>query len=140
MVMNGIPSLRRLNGVRPRRPEQSVPRRPGECATLATGLNGVRPRRPEQFTGLDSSCRHLIRLNGVRPRRPEQLSSSCESGPGDASLNGVRPRRPEQCDPRLAWAEWSVEVSMESGLEDRNNRCSAYSRSASIMPSQWSPA
>ena len=36
-------------------------------------------------------------------------------------LNGVRPRRPEQYDQALALRRRLVEVSMESGLEDRNN-------------------
>ena len=37
------------------------------------------------------------------------------------SLNGVRPRRPEQSDGTVVEAEPVETVSMESGLEDRNN-------------------
>ena len=61
-----------LNGVRPRRPEQS---RASSLLRKMTGsLNGVRPRRPEQFGGNPQGLKALReeRLNGVRPRRPEQ--------------------------------------------------------------------
>ena len=37
------------------------------------------------------------------------------------SLNGVRPRRPEQSGPGLGDHVRRPRVSMESGLEDRNN-------------------
>ena len=45
-----VPEMLRLNGVRPRRPEQSHPMRP-EIDEDIPRLNGVRPRRPEQFDG-----------------------------------------------------------------------------------------
>ena len=35
-------------------------------------LNGVRPRRPEQFVDWPRDPWSGDRLNGVRPRRPEQ--------------------------------------------------------------------
>ena len=56
------------------------------------------------------------------------------------SLNGVRPRRPEQY-PLGHGGPWHrVDVSMESGLEDRNNRAAdSIVRRASFV-SQWSPA
>ena len=40
--------------------------------------------------------------------------------PPTVGLNGVRPRRPEQCG-WLQSGETREHVSMESGLEDRNN-------------------
>ena len=36
-------------------------------------------------------------------------------------LNGVRPRRPEQSEVAERIGDWLGFVSMESGLEDRNN-------------------
>ena len=38
-------------------------------------LNGVRPRWPEQSPGLPTTSRSRISLNGVRPRWPEQFTS-----------------------------------------------------------------
>ena len=59
-------------------------------------LNGVRPRRPEQSVGCLANLWSCLCLNGVRPRRPEQYMT--------AILDEVK-----------------IIVSMESGLEDRNN-------------------
>ena len=54
------------------------------------------------------------------------------------SLNGVRPRRPEQCA-YLPQGQAVGDVSMESGLEDRNNETAPVSRPSGQV-SQWSPA
>ena len=79
-------------------------------------------------------------LNGVRPRRPEQFCRTGPTGWPESSLNGVRPRRPEQFDV-VTEVEWGrLDVSMESGLEGRNNASSVGSRSTSPSSSQWSPA
>ena len=84
-------------------------------------LNGVRPRRPEQFCCVRAASTGLQRcLNGVRPRRPEQSDWPQPRSALLQRLNGVRPRRPEQ----WTWAGQEHSgplVSMESGLEDRNN-------------------
>ena len=62
-------------------------------------------------------------LNGVRPRRPEQLVGDWFAlGGGVVGLNGVRPRRPEQFGGSSTISVLRWRVSMESGLEDRNNR------------------
>ena len=53
-------------------------------------------------------------------------------------LNGVRPRRPEQYA-ELAYDIEGQRVSMESGLEDRNNVVPEYPKTY-IFQSQWSPA
>ena len=61
-------------------------------------------------------------LNGVRPRRPEQsIPGGGVMGGLYVSLNGVRPRRPEQCSAADLVGESTAAVSMESGLEGRNN-------------------
>ena len=85
-------------------------------------LNGVRPRRPEQcLTSPRRRGRLTGRLNGVRPRRPEQCDRIENILGSPASLNGVRPRRPEQFFGYEAWSAQDQYVSMESGLEGRNN-------------------
>ena len=89
------------------------------------GLNGVRPRRPEQSeTGHLEGVREDQGLNGVRPRRPEQFTAEAAKLEGRTvdGLNGVRPRRPEQWEDEEAAWEYCCHVSMESGLEDRNNK------------------
>ena len=68
----------------------------GRAGRRAQCLNGVRPRRPEQYHSWLKGYMSRYRLNGVRPRRPEQFG-----------LNGV------QFPTHF--------VSMESGLEGRNN-------------------
>mgnify|MGYP000935416990 CR=1 FL=1 len=59
-------------------------------------------------------------LNGVRPRRPEQWRRGRPDERPSIRLNGVRPRRPEQSEAAKREGR-TVHVSMESGLEDRNN-------------------
>ena len=127
-----------LNGVRPRRPEQFG------CAIKSglglAGLNGVRPRRPEQSAPQSRPGASRQRcLNGVRPRRPEQLGVSLATGGGGACLNGVRPRRPEQSGRVSHCCTCDFSVSMESGLEGRNNTYRpTFTRTYQV--SQWSPA
>ena len=53
-------------------------------------------------------------------------------------LNGVRPRRPEQFVGHLGVQNLDT-VSMESGLEGRNNYVDE-NMTAHLDPSQWSPA
>ncbi len=50
-------------------------------------------------------------------------------GPGSRGLNGVRPRRPEQYGRRENLRR-GERVSMESGLEDRNNLIERHIRSS----------
>ena len=85
-------------------------------------LNGVRPRRPEQSRDIRLRAFLFMGLNGVRPRRPEQYTCRpSSSAPTSSGLNGVRPRRPEQCQHRGRLHDGRHDVSMESGLEGRNN-------------------
>ena len=65
------------------------------------------------------------RLNRVRPRRPEQSMVIRFSSFRGAGLNRVRPRRPEQCAGTDPDSVINVVVSIESGLEGRNNIVSA---------------
>ena len=80
-----------------------------------------------------------IRLNGVRPRRPEQCQPPTRAdAPGDVSMeSGLEDRNnrglPVGIDPRAI-------VSMESGLEDRNNTRAQELYGSNFVPSQWSPA
>ena len=69
-------------------------------------------------------------LNGVRPRRPEQCRKACLTREVPHRLNGVRPRRPEQLFKDEYSSHKKLAVSMESGLEGRNNPPAAavYSR------------
>ena len=78
-------------------------------------LNGVRPRWPEQSCRA-CGCRVavLVRLNGVRPRWPEQSCRACGCRVAVlVRLNGVRPRWPEQCAAGSKrptpppWSQWS---------------------------------
>ena len=56
-------------------------------------------------------------------------------------LNGVRPRRPEQLVDRPRLRTQTPAVSMESGLEGRNNKNEiSESLFSFIWMSQWSPA
>ena len=57
----------------------------------------------------------------------------------ESGLNGVRPRRPEQYDHQQDLARILAAVSMESGLEGRNNLRARWEREDGIW-SQWSPA
>ena len=58
---------------------------------------------------------------------------------GARCLNGVRPRRPEQSVFWVLKGVYWFAVSMESGLEDRNNMAVSMERLAGVV-SQWSPA
>ena len=79
-------------------------------------------------------------LNGVRPRRPEQFHTE----PGRHILDGVsmesglegRNNPDVQRHPLLQVQD----VSMESGLEGRNNEKTAIFAVISDSESQWSPA
>ena len=104
-------------------------------------LNGVRPRRPEQFEDENGEVRQGVRLNGVRPRRPEQYTLLFKIFLQFVRcLNGVRPRRPEQFRKNVVLDDMNNNVSMESGLEDRNNRTLEHLPIADSAGSQWSPA
>ena len=114
-------STRRLNGVRPRRPEQSAPRQndqlPPMYVSMESGLEGrnncTAGRASPSNAGLVSMESGLEGRNNNVTQRQSSISSS--------RLNGVRPRRPEQCtqqDPPVVSGDF---VSMESGLEGRNN-------------------
>ena len=151
-----------LNGVRPRRPEQSHGQKDAyalarkvsmesgledrnnaaACAVRtcrSSGLNGVRPRRPEQFSTTSTRSCGFSRLNGVRPRRPEQSGAAGFTSLRNSTVSmesGLEDRNNHQTNPSRQALD---HVSMESGLEDRNNI------SLSVPPdtgqwSQWSPA
>ena len=122
---NGVPRRRggthhRVSiesGLEGRNNRSSVPR----LRTRRIRLNRVRPRRPEQCRNRTRRMGHRRRLNRVRPRRPEQC---CKLGsvPSNADgLNRVRPRRPEQSAQTPQAASGPGLVSIESGLEGRNN-------------------
>ena len=88
---------------------------------MESGLEGR-----NNVTTQQSICAAETRLNGVRPRRPEQC---CKLGsvPSNADgLNGVRPRRPEQFVEPANLRALGPKVSMESGLEGRNNPSNAF--------------
>ena len=102
-------------------------------------LNGVRPRWPEQFRGLDSHHTSPNRLNGVRPRWPEQSRDLEELTQAQRRLNGVRPRWPEQFLSSTGIAT-GPRVSMESGLDGRNNTAKEWEAVQAGAMSQWSPA
>ena len=102
-------------------------------------LNGVRPRWPEQFRGLDSHHTSPNRLNGVRPRWPEQSRDLEELTQAQRRLNGVRPRWPEQFSDQIQ-PERHHNVSMESGLDGRNNVAKRGALFMIDLWSQWSPA
>ena len=96
-------------------------------------LNGVRPRRPEQL-GLCSDRRRPRPggLNGVRPRRPEQYCThGCRCAAAYVSMeSGLEDRN----NPRRSHSTGGVRgVSMESGLEDRNNRRSARAQAGAVQ-------
>ena len=64
---------------------------------------------------------HPTGLNGVRPRRPEQLAARRRLHPGRrVSMESGLEGRNNQDIARVLDAEG--EVSMESGLEGRNNQ------------------
>ena len=85
-------------------------------------LNGVRPRWPEQFYDVNSLYPWVMSLNGVRPRWPEQSYAPWRERSSRAeSLNGVRPRWPEQYYGTAEGIRAAIGVSMESGLDGRNN-------------------
>ena len=61
-------------------------------------LNGVRPRRPEQSTFEDCLGHDPLDVSmesGLEDRNNRDLQADQDSMKG--RLNGVRPRRPEQC-------------------------------------------
>ena len=76
-------------------------------------------------SGLEDRNNHV--LPSVSRRRPH-------------GLNGVRPRRPEQFAGTTVVLAAQLVVSMESGLEDRNNKPSTALRYFTAVGSQWSPA
>ena len=55
-------------------------------------------------------------------------------------LNGVRPRWPEQWEGMPKEIDRRYVVSMESGLDGRNNHSVAKKSGIESMRSQWSPA
>ena len=57
--------------------------------------------------------------SGLEDRNNSMTSAFTQSAMG--GLNGVRPRRPEQSVDVLGEGAGHDPVSMESGLEDRNN-------------------
>ena len=59
---------------------------------------------------------------------------------GDSCLNGVRPRWPEQCAASGEVGSARHRVSMESGLDGRNNLYEVAERGECTSASQWSPA
>ena len=118
---NGSRCPIRLNGVRPRWPEQLILTPPKPTSNKPC-LNGVRPRWPEQFH--------------VRQRGGHRHSVSMESGLDGRNnlvvLHSARLRvhvsMESGLDGRNNWREaltfmgiTSVDVSMESGLDGRNN-------------------
>ena len=128
----------RLNGVRPRWPEQlTVYRRiiPAGRVSMESGLDGrnnlsalgnignvLLVSMESGLDGRNNGLRSAMRtrtplcLNGVRPRWPEQCGSSdAAARTATQRLNGVRPRWPEQ---------YGVEDPAPNPLEE----------------SQWSPA
>ena len=108
-----------LDEVRPGRPEQFPPRAAG-IGGRGERLNEVRPGRPEQWTPMAILSSRVRCLNEVRPGRPEQSTVRLPPRRGKKCLNEVRPGRPEQwrC---ITYVPGEVDVSMKSGLEDRNN-------------------
>ena len=103
---------------------------------MESGLEGrnnrIRDRGP-------SRCKRS--LNGVRPRRPEQSAyARAVTIRAAQSLNGVRPRRPEQLGAHRRTAASLDDVSMESGLEGRNNESATFIPEPISFESQWSPA
>ena len=97
------------------------PMQPNQRNPHPQRLNGVRPRWPEQWRGIADLHHETVRLNGVRPRWPEQLCLTQRKGIWIRSLNGVRPRWPEQCARTWVPKRCGTGVSMESGLDGRNN-------------------
>ena len=111
--------LPRLNGVRPRWPEQSCSR--SSPRPPSSRLNGVRPRWPEQcvWSRSNSTRRFVSMESGLDGRN--NISSERFPVLVLGGLNGVRPRWPEQCLVLPADIQLSRPVSMESGLDGRNN-------------------
>ena len=68
---------------------------------------------------------------GLQPRRAVGATGS---------LNGVRPRRPEQYRHGGVREDRPQVVSMESGLEGRNNLVAEHGGDGMNGESQWSPA
>ena len=107
--------------------ESGLEGRNNEAACTARGpipscLNGVRPRRPEQCAVLGALHAPSASLNGVRPRRPEQFDqggSCCAHRFGVSMESGLEGRNNIA---RILQEDGDVVVSMESGLEGRNNR------------------
>ena len=104
---------RRLNGVRPRRPEQSV-------TNLVEGFGA----KVSMESGLEG--RNNLVVVGGEPRHGFEVSM--ESG-----LEGRNNR-----DLRLVGRDGHG-VSMESGLEGRNNAVAGLRRIGGLKVSQWSP-
>ena len=59
-------------------------------------------------------------------------------GKVDIGLNGVRPRWPEQCGGKPGRTEPKKEVSMESGLDGRNNEMTTFTGTSVILVSMES--
>ena len=88
------------------------------------GLNGVRPRRPEQSSGaefpdwwpnqvsMESGLEDRNNLKRAISKAYEKIKVSMESGLEDRNNLPLR---------RRSWRGVLLTVSMESGLEDRNN-------------------
>ena len=73
--------------------------------------------------------------SGLEDRNNSQMGVST---PSRTSLNGVRPRRPEQSEVRDLKSQLYLNVSMESGLEDRNNLFSRRIESRHVVVSMES--
>ena len=81
------------------------------------------------------------RLNGVRPRRPEQYTESPrpDGGPTSVSMeSGLEGRNNFTLGRSIL--STLMEVSMESGLEGRNNAQFQWLLDQRNRLSQWSPA
>ena len=78
--------------------------------------------------------------SGLDGRNNLSLPRSGGSTRSPRSLNGVRPRWPEQSEVNSDIGHSQISVSMESGLDGRNNHRLTYKPSATRKESQWSPA
>ena len=104
-------------------------------------LNGVRPRRPEQSTrGIREANDPTVSMESGLEGRNNHSHLWGNVISDLFCLNGVRPRRPEQLL-RYAFLTMMVRsVSMESGLEGRNNIWKEWKEQQNRNSSQWSPA
>ena len=82
--------------------------------------SGLEDRNNGEVCG--SHHRQGMGLNEVRPGRPEQSEAHRDHVHAYfGGLNEVRPGRPEQSEDAIEGLCYRGDVSMKSGLEDRNN-------------------